>query len=90
MRKRGFEVTAAYQDKQINLPKRATKNAAGYDFEAAEDIVIPAIWKQVIQHFTKGSEVSEKLLNPYWFLQGSKPIWDKMNTYSWQTVPAIH
>ena len=53
MKKRGFEVTTAYQDKAINLPKRATKNAAGYDFEAAEDIVIPAVWKQIIQHFTK-------------------------------------
>lgn len=25
MKKRGFEVTTAYQDKNINLPKRATK-----------------------------------------------------------------
>lgn len=64
MKKRGFEVTTAYQDKRINLPKRVTKNAAGYDFEAAEDIVIPAVWKQIIQHFTKGSEVSEKIVKP--------------------------
>lgn len=61
---RGFEITTAYQAKGINLPIRATKNAAGYDFEAAEDIVIPAIWKQVIQHFTKGAEASEKILKP--------------------------
>ena len=64
MKKRGFEVTTAYQDKNINLPKRATKNAAGYDFEAAEDIVIPAVWKQIIHHFTKKSEVSEKIVKP--------------------------
>lgn len=43
MRKRGFEVTAAYQDKTNQLAKTGDKNAAGYDFEAAEDIVIPAI-----------------------------------------------
>ena len=64
MKKRGFEVTTAYQDKNINLPKRATKNAAGYDFEAAEDIVIPAVWKQIINHFTKKTEVSEKIVKP--------------------------
>ena len=64
MKKRGFEVTTAYQDKNINLPKRATKNAAGYDFEAAEDLVIPAVWKQIIHHFTKKSEVSEKIVKP--------------------------
>ena len=64
MKKRGFEVTTAYQDKNINLPKRATKNAAGYDFEAAEDIVIPAVWKQIINRFTKKSEVSEKIVKP--------------------------
>ena len=64
MKKRGFEVTKVYQEKNINLPKRATKNAAGYDFEAAEDVVIPAVWKQVIEHFTKGTEVSEKIVKP--------------------------
>ena len=64
MKKRGFEVITAYQDKAIHLPKRATKNAAGYDFEAAEDIVIPAVWKQIIQHFSKNSAVAEKIVKP--------------------------
>ena len=64
MSKRSFEVIKAYQDKAIHLPKRATKNAAGYDFEAGEDVVIPAIWKQVIAHFTKGAEASEKIVKP--------------------------
>lgn len=48
--KRGFEVVSHYQDKGINLPKRATHQAAGYDFEAGEDIVIPSIWKTVFKH----------------------------------------
>ena len=39
---RGFEVAKGFEDKNINLPIRKTKNSAGYDFEAAEDIVIPA------------------------------------------------
>ena len=64
MRRRGFEIITAYQGQGINLPQRATKNAAGYDFEAAKDIVIPAVWKQVIQHFTKGDKVSEKIVKP--------------------------
>ena len=38
---RGFEVCSKYIDKKINLPKRATQNAGGYDFECAEDIIIP-------------------------------------------------
>ena len=32
-----FERIAAYPD--VNLPKRATKGAAGYDFECAEDTI---------------------------------------------------
>lgn len=42
MRSRGFEVVEEYKDKGINLPVRSTKYAAGYDVEAAEDVVIPA------------------------------------------------
>ncbi len=41
MRVRGFEIAKGYEDKNINLPIRKTKNSAGYDVEAAEDIVIP-------------------------------------------------
>lgn len=41
------------------MPKRATKGAAGYDFEAAEDVTIPSIWsmqrlaQSIISDFTK-------------------------------------
>ena len=42
MKTRGFEVVKGFEDKGINLPKRQTKHAAGYDFEAAQDIVIPS------------------------------------------------
>ena len=38
---RGFEVAKGFEDKNINLPVRKTKYSAGYDIEAAEDIVIP-------------------------------------------------
>ncbi len=47
---RGFEVVSSFAD--INLPKRSTARSAGYDFEAAEDITVPSIWKMAL----KGSE----------------------------------
>lgn len=39
---RGFEVVKKYKAADLSLPKRSTMFAAGYDFEAAEDKVIPA------------------------------------------------
>lgn len=44
---RGFEIVKGFEDKEINLPKRQTKNSAGYDFEASEDVTIPGIVKTV-------------------------------------------
>ena len=41
MRLRGFEIAKGWEDKDIHLPKRSTMHAAGYDVEAAEDIIIP-------------------------------------------------
>lgn len=41
MKTRGFEVCKGYEDKDIHLPVRKTKHSAGYDVEAAEDIIIP-------------------------------------------------
>lgn len=40
--KRGFKIAKGFENLDINLPKRSTKYSAGYDFEAAEDIIIPA------------------------------------------------
>ena len=42
---RGFEIAKGFEDKQINLPIRKTKYSAGYDIEAAEDVVIPSFKK---------------------------------------------
>ena len=42
MRFRGFEIVKGYEDKGINLPVRKTAHSAGYDVEAAEDVVIPS------------------------------------------------
>lgn len=42
---RGFEVAKGFENEEINLPKRKTKYSAGYDIEAAEDVVIPSFKK---------------------------------------------
>ena len=42
---RGFEIAKGFEDKDINMPVRKTKYSAGYDIEAAEDIVIPSFKK---------------------------------------------
>ena len=43
-----FEVVKRFEDSsfQINLPQRQTYGAAGYDFEAAEDITIPPLYEK--------------------------------------------
>ena len=38
-----FEKVEKFADVDIHLPARKTKNSAGYDFEVAEDVVIPPI-----------------------------------------------
>ena len=42
---RGFEIAKGFEDKNINLPVRKTKYSAGYDVEAAEDVIIPSFKK---------------------------------------------
>lgn len=49
-----FEIAKGYEDKEINLPKRGTEGSAGYDIEAAEDMIIPSL-------FHKLKDVSPKL-----------------------------
>ena len=64
---RGFEVAEGFEN--INLPKRQTKNAAGYDFESSAYITIPSVWKQGFKYifnkvFSGGKEVEEKIFKP--------------------------
>ena len=37
-----FEIISKYADADLNLPERKTAASAGYDFQVAEDIVIPS------------------------------------------------
>ena len=69
--KRGFKVVTKYLDKGLNLPKRATRNAAGYDFECAEDFVLPSIWKKdflkILRAVRKQKDYSDEELKKYIF-----------------------
>ena len=60
---RGFEICKGYEDKDLILRIRSTKNSVGYDFCAAEDITIPSIWKSVFKNFknflSSSDEVSD-------------------------------
>ncbi|MFD1672287.1 dUTP diphosphatase [Agrilactobacillus yilanensis] len=83
MKKRGFEIVTRYQNANLNLPKRQTKNAAGYDFEAAEDFVLPTIWQfdfiKIFKALRKGEPLTaealdgaQKVLKPFLVPTGIK------------------
>ena len=42
---RGFEICKGYENENINLPKRQTTHAVGYDIEAAFDTMVPSLFK---------------------------------------------
>lgn len=42
-----FEVVSKYNPNEINLPVRKTSDSAGYDIEAAVDIIIPSYHAQM-------------------------------------------
>lgn len=65
---RGFKTAKGWEVKEVNLPKRQTKHAAGYDFEAAEDVTIPPFWKQLFDLRQIGEE-KVKLWNSFKLLE---------------------
>ena len=42
MKTRGFEIVSVYKNAGLHLPQRKTGASTGYDFAAAEEVVIPA------------------------------------------------
>ncbi len=63
MRNRGFEKVKKFKDVEFNLPKRSTKNSAGYDFESPVDVeILPNETKLIttgIKAYMKEDEVLE-------------------------------
>lgn len=54
-----FEKVKRFADADFNLPVRKTKNSAGYDFEVAEDIVIPTWTSHLIELGKVNTTVTE-------------------------------
>ena len=50
---RGFEVAKGYEDKGIHIPVRKTAHSAGYDIEAAEDVLMPNLAGYTINDTTQ-------------------------------------
>ncbi|QIL51127.1 dUTP diphosphatase [Weissella coleopterorum] len=61
---RSFAIVEKYQKADLKLPQRSTKFAAGYDFQAAEDFVVPSIWRhnvlQVIWSIWRQNRVTDE------------------------------
>lgn len=84
-RVRGFEIISYYKDKNINLPKRQTLQAAGYDVEAAEDIIIPSIWRGILDYirdsvktvFHRNQRIPEFKIEPTVVTTGIKAYFPK-------------
>lgn len=60
MRKRGFEIVSKFKNKDIHLPVRKTNASAGYDFEAAESLIVPSIWKVLAEKVFVGEATGLK------------------------------
>ncbi|WP_461199427.1 dCTP deaminase/dUTPase family protein [Enterococcus sp. N249-2] len=59
---RKFAVAKGFEENKVNLPKRATKYSAGYDFESAEDITIPSFWKTLMANFLNGDNLFKPVI----------------------------
>ena len=55
-----FEVVSKYKDAGLALPVRKTAGSAGYDFEVAEDIIIPP-YEQCVKTLASVPRISNKL-----------------------------
>lgn len=62
---RGFAVVSAFQKHGIRLPKRATIHSAGYDLEAALDLLIPPKCQCLCPTGIKAYMEKDEVLNIY-------------------------
>ncbi len=64
--KRGFKIVSSKKDQDIHLPQRQTTRAAGYDFEASEDFVLPSINYGLRDYrIKKGERIGQGIFMPY-------------------------
>ncbi len=69
---RGFKVAKGFSNSNIILPKRQTKNAAGYDFYVASDTIIKAHSIALIPTGVKAYMESDEVLCIY--VRSSMPL----------------
>ena len=69
---RGFKVAKGFENSNIILPKRQTKNAAGYDFYVASDTIIKAHSIALIPTGVKAYMERNEVLNIY--IRSSMPL----------------
>ena len=62
-----FEKVSKYNEVDINLPHRKTAQSAGYDFEVAEDIVIPS--------YDDLHDVMMSVVNEWDIINGKFPVY---------------
>lgn len=83
IKQRGFEIVSKYQNRNIALPRRQTTQSAGYDLEAAKDMLIPSIWRlnfvRIFRMIRNGHqlyepdyEMAEHVLKPFLVPTGIK------------------
>lgn len=82
MKKRGFEIVSRYDKQQIQLPQRQTQFAAGYDLQAAEDFLVPSIWRS-------GALPTPAALKPVLVPTGIKVFYLQMKYYYWLAALAV-
>ena len=69
---RGFKIAKGFEDSNIILPKRQTKNSAGYDFYVASDTIIKARSIALIPTGIKAYMESDEVLKIY--VRSSMPL----------------
>ena len=66
-----FEIVSKYND--VNVPKRATEHSAGYDLAAADDLVIPSLFRKFSGFKTTIQVYSLDEVKGYLSMLGFKP-----------------
>lgn len=73
-----FEIISNYANAGLNLPERKTKGSAGYDFQVAEDIIIPSYGQEYNRvygeyYINRERPITLERMNEITKMQGFRP-----------------
>lgn len=71
MRVRGFEIAKGWEDKDIHIPIRKTSHSAGYDVEAAEDVIIP-VWEPGVKPTLIPTGLKAYCMDDEWYMLANR------------------